>query len=478
MTHFRYYCGKKRVSVQFETLEKMMHRPGRAGAAGPRARGSAILSTLNAQHARRLSTRLHRIDESQVRIQTRAQPEVRLIATESLVLDGASQSEIRFARDKYGFEVVQEGRHGKVLLQSPGDADGVSAAFQAAEAIHRRGRVRAAHPNFLRVVHRPAPSHGTPISNQWNLDNPGDPGLIGADVHAPATWTVTRGDPDVRVAVLDEGVDSLHPHLQAVIAAEADFVDDNGHARPDGDDAHGTACAGIIASQSPTATGLAPEVSLVGVRIAKGDGLGNWIFDDFDTADAIDWSWDDAQADVLSNSWGGGPPVDVMTNAFARARTQGRGGLGSVIVIAAGNAQSQVDYPGNLDDVLTVGASNEWDQRKTTTSNDGEDWWGSNFGAALDLLAPGVHIRTTDIHGSRGYAGGMFTDTFNGTSSATPHAAAAAGLMLSVNPGLTEARVREIINATADPLTAAGWNPLTGHGRLNAYRAVRQARRG
>ena len=50
------------------------------------------------------------------------------------------------------------------------------------------------------------------------------------------------------------------------------------------------------------------------------DGAGNWVFDDFNTADAIDWCWDEAATDVLSNSWGGGPPVDVISTAFARAR--------------------------------------------------------------------------------------------------------------------------------------------------------------
>ena len=72
----------------------------------------------------------------------------------------------------------------------------------------------------------------------------------------------------------------------------------------------------------------------------------------------------------------------------------------------------------------------------------------------------------------------LFTHDFNGTSSATPHVAAAAALMLSANPALSEARVREILNKTAGPLSAGGWNKHEGHGRLNAYRAVWQARRG
>ena len=214
-------------------------------------------------------------------------------------------------------------------------------------------------------------------------------------------------------------------------------------------------------------------------RIAKGDGGQGWIFDDFNTADAIDWCWDDAAADVLSNSWGGGPPVDVITNAFERARTQGRKGKGAVIVIAAGNAQLAVSYPGTLPDVLTVGASNEWDRRKTRTSQDGETWWGSNFGPGLDVMAPGVHIRTTDISGRRGYSTGLTTDSFNGTSSSTPFVAAAAALVLSARPKLGEADVRRHITSTADRMFLGNATPdkNTGSGRLNVFNALRAARR-
>jgi subtilisin family serine protease len=126
-----------------------------------------------------------------------------------------------------------------------------------------------------------------------------------------------------------------------------------------------------------------------------------------------------------------------------------------------------------------VGASNEWDQRKTKASTDGEDWWGSNYGDAIDLLAPGVHIMTTDIHGSQGYSGTSTFGRFNGTSSATPHAAAVAALMITANPKLTEERVRELMNLSAAPLRpSGGWTQTEGHGRLDAHHAVWLARRG
>ena len=296
-----------------------------------------------------------------------------------------------------------------------------------------------------------------------------------------AAWTIHRGDPSIRVAVLDEGVDINHPDLKAAVVAQKDFAENNSTAMPSGDDAHGTACSGIIVGRGAKYPGIT-ACSLVAVRIAKGDGHGHWIFDDFATADAIDWTWKNGEADVLSNSWGGGPPVDVISNAFDRARIKGRGGKGSVIAIAAGNSSGPVQYPATLAEVICVGASNEWDEQKTQTARDGEKWWGSCFGPEMSLVAPGVHIATTDIAGAAGYATGDYVLNFNGTSSATPHVAAAAALVLSVAPKLTERQVRDILTGEAAKLSAAGIldpnrkrNKEMGWGRLDIHAALRRA---
>ncbi|HEU5323683.1 MAG TPA: S8 family serine peptidase, partial [Methylomirabilota bacterium] len=360
-------------------------------------------------------------------------------------------------RDRHGFETIREGRQGKVLVRAPqGGVAGVAAAFELGEELVRRGNVAAAHPNFIRALpHVPRPD--ARATEAWNLHNDGRVGLYGADVHARAAWTITRGSAEVRVAVLDEGVDTRHPSLAPAVVAELDVVAGNPHARPDGNDAHGTACAGVILSRDRDVEGLAPLSSLIAVRIARGDGGGHWILDDFDTADAIDWSWEEARAAVLSNSWGGGPPADVITRALERARSRGRGGLGCVIAAAVGNEQGPVSFPARLPFVVGVGASNPWDEMKTRSSHDGESWWGSNYGPGLDLLAPGVRITTTDLHGPRGYGPADFVDDFNGTSAAAPHVAAAAAMVVAVAPQLTAQRIRDIIIGSADPLrTASG----------------------
>lgn len=379
------------------------------------------------------------------------------LATETVIAEGLRQADLAAAK-AFGATVIEEGFDGKVLLR----VNSVDQMFGLVELLLKR-EVGSATPNFLRRI---VPVQRSAPAEAWSH----------AKIGVAAAWAITKGDKDIKVAVLDEGVDTTHPALKAAVVAERDFIGGNGNsAMPSGNDAHGTACSGIVLARDRTFPGIAPQCSLIAVRIAMDDGSGNWIFDDFATADAIDWSWREGAA-VLSNSWGGGAPSDAISRAFARARTQGRKGLGSVVVIAAGNSQSPIDFPGDLPGYVTVGASNPADERKTRTSSDNETWWGSNFGATMNLLAPGVFIWATDIVGAAGYDSGDFTKTFNGTSSATPAVAGTAALMLSANPALSASSVRDLLGKTARKLKGqTTWTPELGWGRLDVAKAVAAA---
>ena len=381
------------------------------------------------------------------------------LVTETIIAEGLRQADLAAAKNA-GATVVEEALDGKMLLR----VDSVERVFDVVELLLAR-EVGSVTPNFIRRVGRPARSAAA--LQEWALKKIG----------VAKAWQTTKGKSTIRVAVLDEGVDTAHPALKPAVFAERDFIGGNGNsAMPDGDDAHGTACAGIVLSRSTTFPGVAPRCSLIAVRIAMGDGMDGWVFDDFATADAIDWSWRQG-ADVLSNSWGGGAPSDAISRAFGRARTQGRNGKGALVVIAATNAQRPIPFPGNLPGYITVGASTPNDERKTKTSSDGESWWGSNFGPALSLLAPGVFIWTTDISGGHGYDSGDFTKTFNGTSSATPHVAGAIALMLSANPALSAPTVRNLLTQSAKRLQGqTGWTPELGWGRLDVAMAVAAAK--
>ena len=381
------------------------------------------------------------------------------IMTPSIIVEGARTDDIKAARNA-GARIVHEGLDGKALLA----VDTIADVVRVCDLLTKR-EVGSVTPNFLRRY-----GH-TPRSTQPRAWAHGK-------IRLSAAWKITKGVRGIRVAVLDEGVDTSHPALKAAVVAERDFIGDNGNsAMPDGNDAHGTACAGIILGRGTKATGVAPKCSLLAARIAMDDGSGDWVFDDYATADAIDWCWRNG-ADVLSNSWGGGAPSDAISRAFGRARTQGRGGKGAVVCIAAGNDQIGIDFPGNLNGYITVGASNPKDERKTRTSSDGETWWGSNFGPTMWLLAPGVFIHTTDIAGANGYETGNYTETFNGTSSATPHVAGTAALMLSANPNLTASAVRTLLSSTAKAIAGQrGWTKELGYGRLDVGAAVAAAKK-
>ncbi|MEI9888742.1 MAG: S8 family serine peptidase [Rhizomicrobium sp.] len=303
--------------------------------------------------------------------------------------------------------------------------------------------------------------------------------------NAVDAWTIQSGIPSVQIAILDEGVDTGHPDLKGAIVATFDAIDRDSFQDPNSWDGHGTACAGLAAAipdNNAGIRGIGGGCSLMAARIAYSNAPhGPWVFNDLNASDAIDWAWQNG-ASVLSNSWGGGPVSGRLAAAFERARTQGRGGRGCVIVFAAGNKPGPVMFPATLPNVLAVSATNEYDEFKTPSSRDGEHWWGSSFGPEIAVAAPGVHNMTTDISGTAGYDRSDYYAVFNGTSSATPIVAGAAGLLLSANPSLTEAQVRDIIKQTADkigPLPyTGGRNDQFGHGRLNVLNAVLAARNG
>ncbi len=301
-------------------------------------------------------------------------------------------------------------------------------------------------------------------------------------------WKHIRGNKKIKIAILDEGVDSIHEDLQLAIVGNYDGTDNDEFQEPKDHDAHGTACAGLAAAIGQNrigVEGVGSGCSLLAVRIAFSNSIGEWETRNHWIARSIDWAWKNG-ADILSNSWGGGLPCTKIINAFERARIKGRNGKGCAIVVAAGNNSTDVSFPGYLANVLTVSASNEYDQPKTKTSADGEHWWGTNFGEEVDVCAPGVNNYTTDISGKRGYNDGAkgidnnYVDNFNGTSSSTPIVSGCIGLLLSANPDLNEKEVRNIIKETADKVgnvvyDKLGHNAYMGYGRLNVLNAVLRA---
>ena len=322
-------------------------------------------------------------------------------------------------------------------------------------------------------------------------------GVAGTDMKLQQAWNISTGA-GITIAVIDEGVDTGHADLKPHLLQGFDCL--SGTANPgDGrplaaNRGHGTSCTGIIAGIAGNGigvAGVAPDSRIIPINLAAANGF---FTTESNIAAGFDYAWQNG-ADIISNSWGGGSPSDVLDDAIARAVTLGRGGKGSVVLFASGNNNAALSYPAVNSNVISVGGVNMCGYRKSPASFtcDGESW-GASYGAGLDVVAPCVKIATTDISGTGGYntaagAAGDYFLRFNGTSSATPNTAGVVALILGANSNLTVNQVRNILESTCDKLPAynysmvAGqpngtWNAETGHGLVNAFNAVQAAQSG
>lgn len=302
----------------------------------------------------------------------------------------------------------------------------------------------------------------------------------GDQIGVPFANAITRGRPDVLVAVLDTGVDLDHPELRGTIVAAADFVNLEGldtsgfvgdvldaDADPEDEVGHGTHVAGIIAGAGRAMEpGVAPDCRLMAVRVlatmrtATGfQGAG--IVDNINPA--LKWCVDRG-ADVVNMSvgirhtGGGLPHADVVRYAQSR---------GVTVVAASGNDGAPTKYyPGALPGVIAVAACDDA----------GAVAGFSSYGADITVTAPGVRILSS-------FASGRYA-VASGTSQAAPHVAGAVALMKSYARDhgfdLDADTVLRVLRETSDRIDARPRNPHAGYGRINltdAFKWLGRARR-
>ena len=270
-------------------------------------------------------------------------------------------------------------------------------------------------------------------------------------------WAFTTGAAGI-VAVLDTGVDHGHADLTGRVLPGYDFVNNDGVAADD--NGHGTWVSGIIAANANDGIGIAGiswQDRILPVKIMNASGTG----DTSDLTSGIVWATDHG-ASVINMSVGGFPYSPYVHDAIRYAWSRD-----VVLVGAAGNNATETQFfPASYPEVVSVSA--------TQVDDEFSNW--SNYGADVDVSAPGASVLTTncpvckpieqDISGDHGYT------YISGTSFAAPNVAGVVALIRARYPSMSNAWVVDRLKSSVDDLGYGGWDSRYGHGRVNALRAV------
>lgn len=324
------------------------------------------------------------------------------------------------------------------LVRDAAGADGLAIAARLVDDVRAGTTIRGAFPN-LWLRRAPRAFDGAPD----------DPRYVGQNyfdtIEMEGAWARSTGDPDVVVAIVDDGCDMLHEDLSDKFVGGVDVLsnDDDPSYEPDvAGNEHGTACAGLAAATTDNRRGIAgacPDCSMLCVRfILAGGGLVP-ISSDLDVVR----EQMERGVDVSSNSWGYAEPTPVPADvraAYEDFFDEGRDGKGAIIVFAAGNDDREIsdDELEAVRGILSVGA----------VTNLEETAQFSNRGAALDLTCP-LGTLTTDISGADGAGDDDYFSTFGGTSSSTPIVAGIAGLLIAAAPDATAQQIHDALTTTA-----------------------------
>ncbi|MCI0450222.1 MAG: S8 family serine peptidase, partial [Chlorobi bacterium] len=314
---------------------------------------------------------------------------------------------------------------------------------------------------------------------QWAIRNLGNnvptnpPNVIAdCDMDVDSAWNISKGDSTIKICVIDTGVDTNHLDLvnNMTHGLGWDYADNDPWPYDQG--SHGTQCASISAAQGDNTIGLAGvafKCKIIPIRAIGGISAYHGYANSFIRA----WT---VGADVITNSWG---QVDgassLLFNAISDAARFGRGGKGCVICFASGNENGTMRFPAIVHpDVIVVGGLAPCNKRKSPTDGCSNESWGASYGSNLDLVSPCVKIYAATV-------GGGYTNSFNGTSSATPNAAGVCALLISANPNLTRLEVESYLYLTCEKVGAYNydsvrtygmWNNEMGYGRINARLAM------
>lgn len=289
-------------------------------------------------------------------------------------------------------------------------------------------------------------------------------------VHAPEGWSISKGDTDIVIAVVDGGTYWRHPDIQPSL--HFDPVDGtigwnfaNNTSDPTGVPSapslaeHGTETASVAAAATNNLIGIAGAswgCELMPICASAPDRDNDILFG----FEGIEYAYRHG-ASIINCSWGRQGGYSLFEQDVITAAVQ----AGALVVTAAANSQDNNDftpwYPGSYAGVLDVGA--------TSNTSDVKAYF-SNYGVSVPVYAPGVGIWAASADG--GYAGNV-----QGTSFSAPLVSGLAGMLKSAHRSWTPGQIAEQIRMTCDSIDAA--NPsyagLLGRGRVNFARALSES---
>ncbi|QHW30416.1 peptidase S8 [Paenibacillus rhizovicinus] len=275
---------------------------------------------------------------------------------------------------------------------------------------------------------------------QWNLPV----------IETEKGWQVSKGSDQVLIGVLDTGVQADHPDLVGKIEEGTNLVDET--SPPDDDVGHGTHVSGIIAASVNNGEGVAGLTwynKIVPIKVLDASGAGST----YSVAEGIIWAADHG-IKVINMSLGNYAEAQFLHDAIKYAYDKD-----VVLVAASGNDNTErPGFPAAYPEVLAVASTNA----------DGARSEFSNYGDYIDVAAPGMSIAST-------YPGSQYA-ALSGTSMASPHVAALAGLIRSINPDLKNTEVMDIIRKSAQDLGNKGKDKYFGYGLIDIDRALLEAR--
>ncbi len=352
------------------------------------------------------------------------------------------------AGSKSAEERIENFKHVLCVELATAGKENVLAAIKTLEG---RDDILYAGPDY---VIRTAATPGDPeLGNQWAVSN----------INLTNAWNITTGSSSVTVGVLDSGISASHEDLNGVVdtTLSRDFTGSGGATTDTF--GHGTKVAGVIGAKGNNGRGISGvcwNVKLVSLKVIGNNGLGYSSY----AYRAIGYATtNDIPILNLSVAWSedqaGGRYNQVLDTIILN--------YPGLVVCSAGNDDNNNDvfgyYPSNsaLSNVISVGASTQSNAKWVDPIDSNK---ASNYGSwSVDVFAPGYNIQTT-------YSGNIYSPE-SGTSMAAPFVSGIAALLLSRNPNLTGAQMKNIIMNSVDVCPALNGLCVT-NGRVNAYKAV------